>query len=80
MSPEAASRQSALAVHAALLDRALTPEGFRSALAVVPPTERDAWLDLVLDTGELPPDGDELPRGCTPYLPCSVSTLIEHRF
>jgi SAM-dependent methyltransferase len=50
--------------------------GFRAALLAVPVAARDAWLDRVLGLGELPDDG-ELPRGCVPYLPCSVDALIE---
>jgi SAM-dependent methyltransferase len=49
---------------------------FRAALLNVPPTLRDAWFDLVLGLGEVPDDGPELPRGCVPYLPCSVSSLL----
>jgi SAM-dependent methyltransferase len=52
------------------------PSTFRAALLSVPPTERDAWLDLVFGLGELPDDGPELPRDCVPYLPCSVDALL----
>lgn len=52
------------------------PSTFRAALLRVPPTERDAWLDLVLGLGELPDDGPELPRDCVPYLPSSVDVLL----
>jgi SAM-dependent methyltransferase len=54
---------------------------FQAALLDVPSNARDAWLDLVLGLGELPDDGAALPRGCVPYLPCSVDALlavIEH--
>jgi SAM-dependent methyltransferase len=51
--------------------------GFRAALLSVPPLERDAWLDCVLGLGELPDDGPELPRGCVPYVPCPVDTLLK---
>lgn len=49
---------------------------FRAALLGVPSNARDAWLDLVLGLGEPPADGPELPRGCVPYLPCSVDALL----
>jgi SAM-dependent methyltransferase len=49
---------------------------FRAALLSVPPTLRDAWVDLVFALGELPDDGPELPNGCVPYLPCSVDVLL----
>jgi len=49
---------------------------FRAVLLDVPPTLRDAWLDLVLGLDELPEDGPELPRGCVPYLPSSDNALL----
>lgn len=49
---------------------------FRTAVLSVAAQERDAWFDLVLGLGELPPDGPDLPRGCVPYLPCSVDALV----
>lgn len=52
------------------------PEVFRAALTAVSPRNRDAWLDRVLELHELPDDGPALPRGCAPYLPCAVDTLI----
>lgn len=60
-----------------LITRGLAdPSLFRAALLGVPPSERDAWLDLVFGLGELPGDGPDLPRGCVPYLPASVDTLL----
>jgi SAM-dependent methyltransferase len=53
-----------------------TPELFRAALTGVSPRDRDAWLDRVLELEELPDDGPALPRGCAPYIPCAVDTLI----
>jgi SAM-dependent methyltransferase len=53
-----------------------TPALFRTALASVPPAERDPWVDLVFGLDKLPDDGPDLPRGCVPYLPCSVDTLL----
>ncbi len=52
------------------------PAAFRAALLDVPPAHRDAWFDMVMGLGELHDDGPELPRGCVPYLPCSVNTLV----
>jgi hypothetical protein len=52
------------------------PSEFRAALLSVPPTERDAWLDLLLGLHDVPDDGPDLPRGCVPYLPCSVDALL----
>ena len=42
----------------------------------MPPPDRDAWFDRVLGLGGVPEDGPDLPRGCTPYLPCSVDALL----
>ena len=64
-------------VDPSLITRDLTdPSLFRAALLRVPPTERDAWLDSVLDLGDLPADGPDLPRGCVPYLPAPVDALL----
>lgn len=52
------------------------PRELRAALVDVPPRERDAWVDRVLGLDAIPPDGPELPRGCVPYLPSSVDTLL----
>jgi SAM-dependent methyltransferase len=49
---------------------------FRAALADVAAADRDTWVDRALGLPEPPTDGPELPRGCVPYLPCSVDTLL----
>lgn len=54
----------------------LAHEPFRAALEAIPRGQRDAWLDAVFGLDDLPPDGPELPRGCVPYLPSSVDTLL----
>jgi len=52
-------------------------QAFREALTGVPQRERDVWLNRVLGLPDSPPpDGPELPRGCVPYVPCSVETLL----
>jgi hypothetical protein len=69
-------RQSAERVRS-LIERGRHDQSFfRMALLGVAPPERDAWVDFVFGIGELPDDGPELPRGCAPYLPCSVDTLL----
>lgn len=68
--------ESALALRAALERGFNEPKTFRTALNAVAPAERDAWIDLVLGLTEPPEDGPELPRGCVPYLPCAVETLV----
>jgi SAM-dependent methyltransferase len=54
----------------------VTPATFGAALAEVPPRDRDEWLDLVWDIDEIPADDPDLPRGCVPYLPCAVATVL----
>lgn len=62
----------------ALLSRGQAPPAlFRAALTTIPPAERDAWLNLVFELDELPDDGPDLPRGCAPYIPCPVDTLLQ---
>ncbi len=53
-----------------------SPEAFRAALLAVTPRDRDAWFDAMLGIGGVPDDGPELPRGCVPYLPCGIDTLL----
>jgi SAM-dependent methyltransferase len=60
----------------ALSTRRAGPLEFRAALTNVPESERDVWLNQVFGLEELPHDGPELPRGCVPYLPSSVNTLL----
>ena len=72
-----ASHEERAETHPALIARGLTdPCLFRAALLRVPAEERDAWLDSVLGLGDLPADGPALPRGCVPYLPSAVGTLL----
>jgi SAM-dependent methyltransferase len=52
------------------------PAAFRAALVDVPPLERDRWVDILWDVHELP-DDEPLPRGCVPYLPCPVDTVLD---
>lgn len=61
---------------AALEAGQLPPCAFRQSLTYVRPYKRDVWLDLVLGLEPPPPDGPNLPRGCVPYLPCSIEVLL----
>ena len=54
----------------------VTPAAFAAVLDTIPVQDRDAWLDLLCESGEIPSD-DELPRGCVPYLPCAVQSVLE---
>jgi len=49
---------------------------FHARLLRVPHAARDAWVDEAFGLGELSHDGPDLPRGCVPYLPCPVDTLL----
>lgn len=73
---DAAQRANAEAMRALVMNGQAPPAVFRAALLAIPACERDAWLDLVLGLDALPDDGPELPRGCVPYLPCSVDALL----
>jgi len=66
----------ALAARARVVAGALPPAEFRRRLLAVPAPQRDTWLDLVLGIDGVPEDSAELPRGCVPYLPCSVDVLL----
>lgn len=54
----------------------LGSEQLRSSLARLPSHARDAWVDAVLGVGDLAADEPTLPRGCTPYYPCSVDAIL----
>jgi hypothetical protein len=69
-------RADALATREQLARGATDPADFRTRLLAVPPLQRDAWLDLVLGIEGVPDDGEQLPRGCVPYVPCSVDVLL----
>jgi predicted RNA methylase len=74
---EAVHRDSAKQVRRLLQRGELGPSTFRAALTSVPYRERDAWLDVVLELHDLSfEDGEELPRGCVPYLPCPVDSVL----
>ena len=79
---EDAHRASAERIRAQLAGVGMAPAAFRAALADVPPAERDAWIDHAFGLEAIADDdGRGLPRGCVPYLPCAVDTIlrmIEH--
>lgn len=74
-----AAHDAAIALRTSLVRNAddVAPAIFRASLSHVPPSDRDAWLDLLMDAGELPDDDPLLPRGCVPYLPCPVAAVLE---
>ncbi len=77
MTPSAACRSAAIRLRSDLQGDRVTPATFGAALADVPARHRDEWLDLLWDIDQIPPDDPGLPRGCVPYLPCAVATVLE---
>ena len=73
----ATDRDSAESMRSLLLTAKASPAVFRAALTAVSPNDRDAWLDLVFGLEWIPEDDPALPRGCVPYLPCSVDALLQ---
>ena len=55
----------------------MTPASFSAALAEIAPRDREAWLDRLWDIDEIPLDDPDLPRGCVPYLPCPVASVLD---
>ena len=74
---ESQRRRLADQVRTLLVSNEVTPATFRAKLADIPPRDRDRWLDLLWDLDDVPDDDPELPRGCVPYLPCPVATVLE---
>lgn len=72
-----AHHQSAAQVRRLLARGALSPEAVRARLVTIPSPERDSWWDAICGIEGIPTDGAELPRGCVPYLPCSVAILLD---
>lgn len=73
---DACYHESAARIRSQIERGAHDTSSFRAALLDVPARERDAWVDCVLGLDEIPADGPDLPRGCTPYLPCPVDALL----
>lgn len=71
------SRDSANLVRTLLVSKGVTPAIFRAKLENIPARQRDEWVDVLWDLDDVPADDPELPRGCVPYLPCPVATVLE---
>jgi SAM-dependent methyltransferase len=70
-------QESAEALRALVQHGPRNPSRFRDALLRISPIARDGCVDFALGITALPQDdGRDLPRGCVPYLPCSVDTLL----
>jgi len=72
----ATHRESAERIRSLLATSRVTPASFHAAITSVPSEHRDAWLDEVFGLDEILGDDPALPRGCVPYLPCSVDALL----
>jgi SAM-dependent methyltransferase len=70
-------RNAALRLRADLRGARVTPATFDAALADVPARSREEWLDQLWDIEDLEFDAPDLPRGCVPYLPCAVDTVLD---
>ena len=70
-------RNAANLLRTLLVSNEVTPAIFRAKLEDIPPRARDRWLDLLWDLDDVPDDDPDLPRGCAPYLPCPVATVLE---
>jgi SAM-dependent methyltransferase len=70
-------RNAALRLRADLRSTRVTPANFDAALAEIPARSREEWLDLLWDIEDLAADAPDLPRGCVPYLPCAVDTVLD---
>jgi SAM-dependent methyltransferase len=70
-------RNAARLARTLVLRNLARPLILRATLAGIPPRERDAWVDLLWGLDEIPDDDPALPRGCVPYLPCPVGTVLE---
>lgn len=73
---EATLRSTALSLRSELRGGRVTPAIFDAAIEQIPGGARDEWVDLVWDIDEIPSDAADLPRGCVPYLPCAVETVL----
>src|SRR5687767_10872715 len=45
-------------------------------IASLPASERDGWVDEVLEIESVVADAPNLPRGSVPYLPCGVDEIL----
>lgn len=70
------SREAVEGLRARIIRGELDPRTFGALLEAIPVGDRDAWLDLLWDSQELP-DDEKLPSGCVPYLPCPVDSVLE---
>jgi len=71
------SRTAAKLMRTQLVNNRSSPELIRSTLSSLSGEDRDAWLDLMLDVEGILDDEPDLPRGCVPYLPCPVATVLD---
>ncbi|MDQ2642880.1 MAG: class I SAM-dependent methyltransferase [Myxococcota bacterium] len=73
----ASVRGAALRLRSELRNARVTPARFAVELEAIPQQQRDEWLDRLWDVEGIEADSPDLPRGCVPYLPCAVQTLLD---
>ena len=61
---------------AEVLSGTLRGQALLDVLRSIPPFDRDAWVDALLEIEELPLDDCWLPPGSVPYLPCGVEEIV----
>jgi len=67
--------EDALSARAAVIAGRLRGDALREVILAVPPTRREAWVDVLLGLPQAPPD-EALPRGGVPYLPAGVDEVL----
>ncbi len=70
-------RGAALRLRAELQNARVTLARFTAELEAIPEHRRDEWLDRLWDVDGIEADASELPRGCVPYLPCALGTVLD---
>ncbi len=73
---EPAAEEAVDALRRAIARERPSPAAFRDRLEAIPIDERDAWFDRLWGIEDLP-DDEPLPRGCVPYLPADVATILQ---
>ncbi len=76
MALSAKNFELASAMRQRLRGRQLSGAQLRGALASMESVQLDAFVDALLGIDEIAADGEELPRGCVPYLPVGAAEIL----
>lgn len=63
-------------IRSELVSHQASPATVKQALNGIAREHRDTWLDQLWGIN-VPEDTSDLPRGCVPYLPCPVATVLD---